>query len=49
VAFVLLALQRTLLEMSWDSPPFELAFYGLRAFAYLVLAAGIVDKNRRAP
>ena len=47
-AFGLLALQRTLLSLLVGQPALELVLYTLRAAAFLVLAAGIVDKNRRA-
>ena len=47
VAFGLLAFQRTLLSVILHRPGVELAIYALRALAFLVLAAGILDKNRR--
>jgi hypothetical protein len=46
-AFAVLAAQRLLLEFFAARPGAELALYGLRALAFLALAAGIVDKNRR--
>jgi hypothetical protein len=46
-AFALLAVQRTLLSFLVHQPGLELALYSLRALAFLVLAAGILDKNRR--
>jgi hypothetical protein len=50
-AFALLAVQRTLLSVLppvlEERPGLELTLYGLRALAFLVLDAGIVDKNRR--
>ncbi|MGH7337912.1 MAG: DUF5985 family protein [Myxococcota bacterium] len=48
VAFALLAAQRTLLSFYAHEPRVELALYAIRALGFLVLAAGIVDKNRRS-
>jgi hypothetical protein len=47
-AFALLALQRGLLSFRVPHAWLDLLFYGVRAFAFLVLIAGILDKNRRA-
>lgn len=47
VAFALLAAQRTALAVFAHEPRVELALYAVRALAFLVLAAAIVDKNRR--
>jgi hypothetical protein len=46
-AFVALAVQRLMLELFTDDSIAELALYGVRALAFLSLAAGILDKNRR--
>lgn len=46
-AFLVLAVQRSLLPFLAHDADVTLALYVLRALAFLVLAAGIVDKNRR--
>jgi hypothetical protein len=47
VAFCLLALQRLLLHVAVSAPELEGPSYALRALAFLVLIAAILDKNRR--
>lgn len=46
-AFLVLAVQRSLLPFLVHDAQLTLGLYGLRALAFLVLAAGILDKNRR--
>jgi hypothetical protein len=48
VAFALLACQRTVLSLIAHQPGAEVGLYVVRALAYLVIVAGILDKNRRA-
>ena len=47
VAFALLAAQRTLLPFVGSDSNLYVVLYGVRALAFLGLAAGILDKNRR--
>jgi hypothetical protein len=47
-AFALFAVQRTLLTFYSREASDELWLYLIRAIGFLVLAAGILDKNRRA-
>lgn len=47
-AFVLLALQRTLITAFTLDSRLELASYMLRLLAFLLILAGIFDKNRDA-
>lgn len=46
-AFALLAVQRTLLPFVGTDTTLYLVLYAVRAAAFLGLAAGILDKNRR--
>ena len=48
IAFVILAIQRTVLTLADPTDTMELLTYGLRAVAFIVLIVGIVDKNRAA-
>lgn len=47
IAFALLAVQRTLHPLLADSPDLETWLYALRASAFLLIAAAVVDRNRR--
>lgn len=47
-AFFLFAVQRTLLTLARDEAVFEVAVYALRLAAFLVIGAGLIDKNRKA-
>jgi hypothetical protein len=46
-SFTLLTLQRTVLALAPEAPDLELASYGLRAFAFVLILVAIVDKNTR--
>ena len=46
VAFGLLAVQRVALATVADTAEAALPLYGLRLFAFVIIAAAIVDKNR---
>lgn len=46
VAFALLAVQRVALALVGGTPEAVLPLYVLRLFAFLVIIAAIVDKNR---
>lgn len=47
-AFLLLAIQRSLLTLSSATDDTAVWLYGLRAFAFLIIIYAIVDKNRAA-
>ena len=46
-AFALLAVQRTMLPFVGSDTTLYVLLYAVRALAFLGLAAGILDKNRR--
>jgi hypothetical protein len=48
VSFGLLAVQRVALALVGGTPDAALPLYGLRALAFLLLIAAIIDKNRPA-
>ena len=47
VAFALLAVQRTALPLVPGSERSDTLIYGLRLFAFVLILAAIVDKNRK--
>ena len=47
IAFALLAVQRTLQPLLAGSPDLETWLYLLRASAFILIVAAIVDRNRR--
>ena len=46
-AFLLLALQRSLLTLLRPDHDMVIVLYSLRAFAFLLIVYGIIDKNRK--
>jgi hypothetical protein len=46
VAFAIFAVQRTALTLLDDRDLLAIAAYGLRVVGFLVIAAGVIDKNR---
>lgn len=46
-AFLVLAIQRSVLTLGDHSDVVELMTYALRALAFIVIIIGIIDKNRR--
>ena len=46
VAFAIFAVQRTALTLLEDGELLAIAAYGLRVVGFLVIAAGVLDKNR---
>jgi len=47
-AFTLLALQRSLLSLTFELPLDPVWYYVIRLAAFVVIIAGIVEKNQRA-
>jgi uncharacterized membrane protein len=46
VSFLLLSIQRVVLALVNDDPALVPWVYGLRLFAFLIILAAIIDKNR---
>ena len=47
-AFILLAVQRTILTVTAGARDVAIAMYGLRAIAFLIIIYAIIDKNRKS-
>jgi hypothetical protein len=49
LAFLMLAMQWTELDVVYDSSEMRHVHYTARLVAYMLILAGVIDKNRRAP
>ena len=49
IAFWLLAVQRIALTLFASNDSASIAFYGMRAFAFILILYAIFDKNRKSP